>query len=344
MKKILKIIFLCFFCYFLIDFLVPYIGFLQKRSIDNQINYLEIEFNKHLSEKMQNEYPEGEIFSNVIFALSLIEYSKFNKKITASKIENVFLRTLSDKVRSNFHENLPLKFGAFYNGWLNYTLKKYLESNIFSKSTRKDYFYDLYSEFSERIKMVQKDSIQPLETYPGSFWPADNLVCIASLNQKNHNLQLKWLDKIKNYSKDSLIHHYNSEIHNIRGSSQAMINFFLEEIDTSYFKLSYMQYSERFKERLFGISFVKEFESGKGTEDIDSGPILFGFGSVATIMNNILEGKINNSDSNFTFGFLNTIGLPINIFGKKYYLFKKQQMFDIFMLWNSINHLHPKKT
>lgn len=129
LKKILKILFISFFCYVLICFLVPFIRFLHERSIENQINYLQFQFKDNLGEKLQNIYPEGKLFSNLVFALSIIEFSEYDKNINAENVENAILRTISKDAAKNFDDGLKLKYGAFYNGWINYTLKKYIEAN-----------------------------------------------------------------------------------------------------------------------------------------------------------------------------------------------------------------------
>ena len=79
---------------------------------------------------------------------------------------------------------------------------------------------------------------------------------------------------------------------------------------------------------------MNEYEN-HGDEDLDSGPLVFGYGSVATIMNVITQAQYNKQEK-LTWGFLNVLGIPINILGKKYYLIKQELMLDIFMLWTSV--------
>ncbi len=323
----------------MLGLLTPFIGYLQRRSIENQINYLQSQLNFNLGEKLQTIYPEGQLFSNLIFALSIIEYSKYDKKINPENVENAIRRTISKDAVKNFDEGFNIKYGAFYNGWINYTLKKYIESELFLKSHNQNIFNQLHKEFTDRIITSQKDSICLLETYSGAVWPADNLVCIASLDQNYDEIKKNWLEKIKNQSNDILINHSGFDVNEIRGSSQALINFLLIDIDSSYSHHSYTEYRKRFHKNILGITFVREFETKTNFSDIDSGPVILGFGSVATIMNNILDGRINRKGAKFTYSLLNISGLPVNIFDNKYYLLKKEPMYDIFMLWNSVYQL-----
>lgn len=96
-------------------------------------------------------------------------------------------------------------------------------------------------------------------------------------------------------------------------------------------------FCKNYIDKYLGIQFVKEhFDKIGNGEDIDSGPIVFGYGSVATIVNTKYQASRQNRKSQNTWAMLNSIGIPINLFGNKYYLFKQQLMYDIFMLWTSV--------
>jgi len=339
MMSIIKIVFSVIGFVLLLNFLTPQFDFLLKRSIKNQISYLEDKFEKRLGNQLQKQYPEGELFSNLIFALSIIEYSEYKNGLSPEIVEKLIFTSVSDEAKLNYRKNLPLPYGAFYNGWINYTLKKYIESDLIKNSINKERVFELYQEISDRIVLSQSESVQLLETYPNSIWPADNMVCIASLDKTHEHLKREWLTKIRQQSKDTLINHYGRNLGEIRGSSQALINYFLIEIDSTSAKNAHQEYKERFEDRILGISFIKEYESYENAPDIDSGPIILGYGSVSTIMNSKLKSRLKEKGYATTFGFLNTLGLPINLFGKKYYLFGQEPMFDIFMLWNSVGIL-----
>ena len=84
-----------------------------------------------------------------------------------------------------------------------------------------------------------------------------------------------------------------------------------------------------------GIQLVKENENGSNSMDVDSGPVVFGYGASATIMNIKTQASLGNEKSRITWAVMNTLALPVNIFNKKYYLMKKEPMLDLFMLWGS---------
>jgi hypothetical protein len=111
-----------------------------------------------------------------------------------------------------------------------------------------------------------------------------------------------------------------------------LIIYLLSEYDKELARKEHGKFKELFIESRLGIQFVKEDLKDKSYYDIDSGPVILGYGSVATIVN-VKAQKGIQSPSKFTEGFINLIGMPINFAGKKYYLFKKEKMFDVFMLW-----------
>lgn len=337
MKKAFLFLLLIIVLYFLSSFILPQSSFFRNRSIKNQINYLENSFDEGLSEKLQARFPEGKLFGNLIYALSLIEYSNKIKENYSPQIEHAINRCITINAKASFQKNLLLPYGAFYCGWLNYTLKKYIACESFKSSANRQKFIELHDDISRKISIAQNDSITILDTYLNGKWPADNLVCIASLDEEYSELKNKWLNLIYSKSQDELIHHFDHNRHLIRGSSQALIQYFLHDINPKKQSLSHKIYKERFIDKFFSISLVKEYEKPENKlQDVDSGPILFNYGSVATIMNNKLESTLNLKNHKNSFAFLNTLGIPVNLFGNKFYIMKKEPMFDIFMLWCAV--------
>lgn len=270
------------------------------------------------------------MFSNCIFALSLIDH---NEKEYTPIIDRSLERILSGIATQFFPSQLPLEFGAFYNGWANYTLKKYINSELFESSKYKEKFITAHKRLSYNLIKLQSDSIQLIETYPNSIWPADNIVCISSLPKEQFELKKKWLNLIQKKSTNELklINHDHTNSSIARGSSQSLILYFLKELSEELSIESNEIFKENYQDRILGINFIKEFEMD-GEQDVDSGPIILGYGSVATIMNIKTQSKYALKEHT-TWNFLNLLGLPINLFGRKSYLFKKELMFDIFMLW-----------
>jgi len=274
-------------------------------------------------------------------ALSIIEYcdtKQPNKKL-ALKVDYCIKRILSEKAKSTFNPNLEPKYGMFYNGWTNYTLKKYLESNLFQYSTIPDRVKAANKNIEKRIISAQLDSLRLLDTYSEASWPADNMIGVLSLD--NDSIATSWLSKILDTTEhpSDLIHHTGSDTKKIRGSSSALITFCLTEMNYDKVDLYNQTFRELFIDEYLGVQLVKENEDGSGDWDVDSGPVVFGYGASATIMNIKTQASLHHKKSKRTWALMNTISLPVNVFGKKYYLFKKEPMFDLFMLWASVEFI-----
>lgn len=334
MKFVVKILGIALVAYSFLALLMPYSSKLKNRSIEHQINFLLEDQEKNALE-LQNMFPEGYIFYKALLALSIIEYSKVNLERTTTwvhPLDTMILDLVSIQGSKYFPKNQDLEHGAFYNGWVNFTLKEYLNSDLIHSSIHKEEFRQLYDSISNEIIHIQQEEIQIVESYPGSYWPADNMICAISLPDNIKSLQDRWIQKLKANSLSSMINHDDTDLSKVRGSSQSLMCYLLSQHDSLIAREEYQKFSDAFIKKNFGMYLVKEDRQHASFSDIDSGPVLYGFGSVATIVHVKAASRITKRPK-WTEGILNLMGLPINCFGKKYYLFQQQKMFDIFMLW-----------
>lgn len=337
-KKTLKHIGITFFFYVFLCSITPYIHILKNRSIKNQINYLSEIIDKGYDNTLQKRFPEGKVFSNAILALATIEYynstGRFGNKYSAI-VDNCIKRIQSKKTMEIFNSSLNPKYGMFYNAWSNLVYSKYKVSQLYKYSKLRQEVSKSSSEIEQRIFKTQCDSLRLLDSYAGANWPADNLIGICSISIDS--LKEDWIETIFDDAKhkSGLIHHVVSNKSEVRGSSNAMIIYCLGQSGYKNVKKYNEVYQSVFIDEYLGIQLVKENESGSNKMDIDSGPVVFGYGAAATIMNIKAQASLGNSKSKLTWGAMNTVALPINMFEKKYYLLKNEPMLDLFMLWAS---------
>jgi len=339
LNKILRILATGTILYITINLLTPYNGFLRERSIDNQINYLNKLLDQGYDNTLQNRYPEGKVFSNALFALSIIEYAQQSRKPQkkwAQMVDTRINQLISKKARATFVEEMNPPYGAFYTGWVNLVLKSYIESDLFVECASKQKFKDQHTQLTKKIVQVQSDSIRILDTYPGSNWPGDNLVALISISDTQ--IQENWLKQLykTSESKFPLIYHVGSRVHEVRGSSQALIIYLIAQYDFKKAEKDNIHFQSNFIDNFLGIEFVKEHLEKNEDADIDSGPVILGYGAAATIMNIKTQASLQQKKAKNTWAFLNMLSCPINIFNGKYYLLKQEPMFDIFMLWAAV--------
>ena len=319
--------------------LTPFNKHLRNRSIKNQISYIDEIMRKGFDNKLQNRFPEGKLFSNAIFSLSIIEFCDANnlvEKEYSNIIDQNIHRILSKDALASFNSSMKPKYGMFYNGWFQYVLKEYQRSELFELSRIQNKINSESLIIEKRLLETQQEGPRILDSYSGGNWPADNLIGLTTLSDVE--VQKNWLEQIFTTAEheSGLIHHEGSQPLVIRGSSQALITFCLNEMEYNHIEEYNNDFKKIFIDDYCGVQLVKENEDGSDNMDVDSGPVVFGYGASATIMNIKTQASMKDSNSKRTWAVMNTISIPINIFGSKYYLFKKEPMFDIFMLWGCV--------
>lgn len=115
-----------------------------------------------------------------------------------------------------------------------------------------------------------------------------------------------------------------------------MITFTLLEMGYSSANDYNTTFNHLLVDRYLGVELVKEHQDGRNVMDVDSGPVVFGYGASATIMNIKTQAALGNQKSRNTWALMNVLGLPINFLGRKFYLFGAEPMFDVFMLWGCV--------
>jgi len=324
--------------YVAICMITPYIKFLRDRSIENQITYLSEIMDMGYDNTLQSRFPEGKLFSNALLALSVIEHCNNTNQYNSdcAVIVDNCVRRIQSKITSDiFSSDIHPKYGMFYNGWANLVYSKYVESKLFEFSMLQQEVSEAHRNIEQSIYKTQLDSLRVLDSYVGANWPADNLIGICSI--EHDSLRESWSNLLlkKTQHPSGLIHHAGSELDIIRGSSNAMITYCLGQSGYQNVDGYNEIFHSIFIDEYLGIQLVKENEDGTNDMDVDSGPVVLGYGASATIMNIKTQASLGNNKSRWTWAAMNTIALPISIFGKKYYLLKKEPMLDLFMLWGS---------
>lgn len=307
--------------------------------------------NENADQEMQQLYPEGHLFFNVLYGLSWCEFVKTLKpesglyKEGHAEIQRAFDKIDSDHGRSIFDESLNLPYGSFYTGWSTYLLGKKLAGESIPVRDQKE--IDRFQQQCDKIVVAIQKDIYP-ETYDHQAWPADAVVCVASLSLHDRLFRPKystaireWLQKVKqNLDPIGLIPHdveagSGKSIGSSRGSSQSLILNFLAEIDKSFAEDQFDLYKQYFLAYRFGLPGVREYPKGSaGAGDIDSGPVIAGIGAAATIvgfktMNAYGEIAVGTAMRNGIEAF----GLPVTTNAQKKYLFGALPMADAFIAW-----------
>jgi hypothetical protein len=329
----------------------------QNINLDvlNQLNHLGKAIKKEeVDFKMQSYFPEGYFFTNVLYGLAwadLIEsVDKQNPvfKKGVLEIEYSIAKLNSEEGRAIFNPKSPLPYGAFYNGWLTYLVGNYIKV-VGEKSVNPQFLSLFKSECIAINQAIFQTNLPYLESYKGQAWPADNILCLASLSLHDKVLTPQyqtaistWIQRIKLFSdkETGMIPHcfslYDSVgVQGVRGSSQSLMLCFLPDIDAAFAKEQFQLYRKNFIQYKLGLPAVREYAiNTEGEGDVDSGPIIWDVGPAASVV--AIKTMAENRDFSLYIPIRNTIeafGFPIEFFGAKYYLGNQLPVADAFIAW-----------
>jgi hypothetical protein len=193
-------------------------------------------------------------------------------------------------------------------------------------------------------------SVYPV-SYMGAAWPADAMVCVASLalhdklfEPRYSRLITQWIKKVQtNLDENGLIPHAadpitGKPIESARGSSQGLMLIFLTDIDREFGTQQFKIYRSLFLDERFGLTGIREYPNTSTTTDtgdIDSGPVILDFGSAATLVGMHTLSVYGDYESSATIrSEIETFGLPSTTDeNQKMYLLGKLPIADAFIAW-----------
>ncbi len=319
-----------------------------------QLNFLGNEIhNNGLGQRMQQIFPEGFVFTNVLYGLSCAEIAAkpnsnyLNQIHYLSEARFAFEEINSAYAKQNFIKSMTPEFGMYYIGWKNFLLGKI----IASQKTKDSSEVVLFKTYCKTISEAINNKFYP-SSYPYSSWPADAAVGIASLKQhdllfepKYDSLIKEWIQKVKLNldSTTGLIPHEvdagtGKAIDVARGSSICLTLIFLSEIDPLFAKEQFKLFYEKFTIIRFGLPFIREYPKGNpGPADVDSGPVILKVGFAGTIVATgtfIKFGEIETA--NKISACIESIGFPKSDKNQKKYLSGKLPIADSFIVWTRL--------
>jgi hypothetical protein len=304
-------------------------------------------------ERMQAFYPEGYFFMQAMYGLSWCDVAEgrplddplYREAMTAIAAADSALDT--DKGRAVFTKELPIPYGAFYNGWRTYLLGR----RIALQKGAADSLDRLRFEnncFDIATQLVAGQSTYP-ESYPGQSWPSDAAVCAACLSLYDRVLDTSlytgiignWMKQVKaKLDPRGMVPHSvtwpdNAVKEGARGSSTSLMLCFWDEIDTAFARQQFTLYKKYFLTSRFGLPGIREYPQGlTGNGDVDSGPVLLGVGGSASVVG--LRVMTLYGESDIAVGLRNSIETfgCSHFDGKhKRYLFGVLPVADAFIAW-----------
>jgi hypothetical protein len=310
-------------------------------GVVKQLTYLRAEIEGGADRAAQKQFPEGYFFLNVLYGLSWVQVGLDDPARSVDATAEV--RWALDRLAATdgtapFAESLQPQYGVFYAGWTNW-----LRGGLIALGHSDAADLDTFTSRSVEIATAFRTASTPyLPSYPGQAWPVDSVVAIASLRQYDALVAPRFGQIARNWVTTAktkldpvtglLPHQVAPQPSGARGSSQAMIQRFLVDIDPAFARTQY----EIFKDKFVTGAGVREYPKvtgGKG--DADSGPLILGMSLSATVVT-IGAARVHHdplADRLAREGEL--VGLPLTGLKTKRYLFGAVPIGDAFLAWST---------
>lgn len=309
-------------------------------GVRRQLAFLRHELESGAAEDAQRLFPEGYFFLYALYGLTSVDAGRPDDARWA------LARLESDAGRAPFLGDMPLRYGVFYRGWVNW-----LRGGIVGL-TRDPAETRTFQQESAAIAAAFDESPTPyLASYPGQAWPVDSTVAMASLRLHDKLLSpaygataLRWLAgvKVRLDPATQLIPHTvdaaaGEPTSGAQGTSQSLLNRFLPEIDAAFAAQHYSRFRTAFLDAPLGIGpAVREYPRGSdGPSNVDSGPLVLGISLSATAV--AIGAARIHGDTSLAAGlsqFGEVAGVPVSTPWTKRYALGVAPIGDAFLAWS----------
>ncbi|RAK67084.1 hypothetical protein DLM85_12870 [Hymenobacter edaphi] len=326
-----------------------------------QLRHLQERMHQGAAADMQELFPEGFVFTNAFYSLSWSEVAAAAPPASqlhqdaVSESRWAVQQIASPQGRAIFNPDLPLPYGAFYVGWLNYALGKQLAAQLPAQRLTAD--TALFRHNCARLARVLDSTAAPYpETYPNLTWPADVAVGVASLAEHDRLYPPRYQGPIRSWLRRAAALTYSSGLlpHEVefasgrpregaRGSSQSLLLCLLADIEPTFGRAQFRQYRRHFVDRRLGLPGIREYPFGSALgADVDSGPVIWEIDGAASVVGR--RAAQQYGDVALAEGLhcsMETFGLARTVDGKRAYLFGELPLADAFLVWGNAAAIKP---
>lgn len=305
MRYLLLLVTLCFTLWILAVNVgvhrAPRVGSVHEREeVLAQLRYLGPRMHADLGADMQRLFPEGEVFADVLYGLAWCGLAE--RAGTGDTIREHALREARwalacmerPHVQAPFASADGLPFGAFYHGW-----RAHLIGAIARLDRADSAMQRRWNIECDHLAEAFAAAASPyLPSYPGMAWPADNVVAMAAVASNDRHRAgvhrgtiARWLGQVRaRVDAHGRVPHawdpVRDAVHQtVRGSSTVLMGAFWPAIDSAFAAEQFVRFRADLLTERFGVPVVREHPKGEaGAGDVDSGPVILGAGSSATVV------------------------------------------------------------
>ncbi|WP_280436472.1 hypothetical protein [Nocardia carnea] len=315
-----------------------------RTDVIAQLRFLRTELGAGLGEEMQGMFPEGFFFAHALYGLAWTDIARDDATYRDEAIGQArwaLERLESRSGRDPFDSSLRPAHGVFYVGWSSRLRGAVIELAGPGAAERAQFTADCAA-----LAAAFEADGPFLEAYPGQAWPVDSVVAVAALRLHDRVVAPRfgqaisqWLVSARNRLDPAtgLLPHAAAPVtEGARGSSQALIQRFLPEIDSTWAGEQYATFRSAFVGTPLGLPGVREYPHGRdGAGDVDSGPLILGVSASATVV--ALGAARMHGDQSLAgalTGLGESLGVPVTLGESKRYAFGVLPIGDAFLAWS----------
>lgn len=314
-----------------------------------QLNWLREALDAGAGTAMQDQFPEGYVFTWALYGLSQVQLglrypTGAPQRISAeSEARRALTMLQTPEAQRPFKKLNDPPLGAFYLGWTNWLRGGLLLLQV--PNARKDEVEDFKMACQIIANGLRRDGPY-MQSYPDKRWPADSVVAAASLQLHDSILRPRYASLLKTWlgqveqsqdAKGLIPHavgsHDGKRARPARGSSQALMLRFMYEIDPARARQWYRTVRQQFVTSRFGLPAMLEYPKGKeGPSDVDSGPLIAGASAPAMVVN--IGTAMLLGDRPYVESMIPTIEMVGYALPGKRYAFGMLPVGDAFLAWS----------
>lgn len=294
--------------------------------------------------EMQELFPEGELF---MWLLPGLAAGAVGGDEGAAIVERAWEAVNAGHVARRFGTGHRLEWGTFYRGWR--LLLMVERARLAGDERRPALLAELSTEATAVLDALRTEPVPT--SYPGRSWPCDAVVAMAGVHRAAQLVELSglreategWFDRLQPHRDAAglLVHEVGSP--SARGSSQAIIQVFLPDIDARRAAEEWPVFRERFVSVTLGLVGVREHPKGIDLPgDVDSGPLINGVSASASAVT--LAAARRNGDHELIRVLdreADLLGLPLPTGRGPAYAFGLLPVGDAFLAWARSTELAP---
>ena len=323
-------------------------------TVQAQLQHLEGALEYGAADDMQRMFPEGYVFTWALYGLASarlagqLESQDERRAHLLAETRRALAAIHSDAGRAVFERDMDPPYGVFHASWALYVRAEYVRAAGRAKLTPAE--IEEFTRECDRFARAFAAYGSPfLESYPEQVWPADTAPGIAALGIHDAVVAPRYGQVIRRWVAEArarLHPELRALSHTaepgtgrptgvVRGESLALMSRLLVDADPQFAREQYAVLRARFLDDVLGVPGFLEYPRGvEGKEDMDTGPLVFGFSGPAVVVG-AAAARVHGdlSVANAMLGWVEVIGMPREFGRGRVYAGGTLPIGDAFIAW-----------